>query len=218
MFREAAATIEDALFSGVPDRAPVLKFRAAEGDVADGTANKAAVSKLWEAVDKGMLRAVAVGGRPRRIVRLSADMTKGIPFLRRCGDFTFLRPRNEHYAQIVAWFGLDLANITLAFRERDLEKLTPAIRRTRRRASRPSPGPKKSAGRPKAVPEVKSCIREVIEQKKWIATESMKALTQQVNRKLPRGVSEDTVTRAFDKLYEETGDRQFQRHRKSRTL
>jgi hypothetical protein len=213
-FREAAAKIEDALFSGVPDRAVVTRVRAEEGDVADRQANQEAISKLWEAVDKGKLQAVAIAGGPPQ--RLSPDMTKGILALRRHGDFTFLRPSNVHYEQVVAWFGRDLPNITLAFSERDLDKLIPTIRRARRRAARPSTGSKKGAGRPKAVPEVMSCIREVLEQKKWDPTESMKALTQQVNHRLPRGVSEDTVTRAFDELYEETHDRRFQRRRRSR--
>jgi hypothetical protein len=215
-FREAAVKIEDALFAGVPNRAIVVKFREAEGDVADGKANREAISKLWEAVDKGKLRPVAVGGRPRRIVRLSPDMTKGILALRRGGDFTFLRPRNEHYAQVVAWFGLDLANINLAFRESDLDKLVPTIRRMRRRASSPL-GSKKSAGRQKILPAIKLWIREMIEQRKWDSTQSMKALTQQVIRKSKKTVSEDTVARALDQLYEETNDRQFQRRRRSRT-
>ena len=41
---------------------------------------------------------------------------------------------------------------------------------------------------------------------------SLKTLTQQVNRCLDtdKPISEETVTRALDQLYEETGDRQFQ--------
>jgi hypothetical protein len=45
-FREAASEIEDARFSGIPDRPlVVLRFRAAGGDVADGQANQEAISR-----------------------------------------------------------------------------------------------------------------------------------------------------------------------------
>jgi hypothetical protein len=46
--------------------------------------------------------------------------------------------------------------------------------------------------------------------------QSMKALTLVVGRVIEGDVSEDTVTRALDKLYDETLDRRFSRHRRLR--
>lgn len=60
---------------------------------------------------------------------------------------------------------------------------------------------------------VKATIREVIERKKWSSTQSLKALTQEVNRlgKWLDRVSDETVRRGLDSIYEETNDRRFER-------
>ena len=61
-------------------------------------------------------------------------------------------------------------------------------------------------------------VRELIESRKWSSLSGIKALTYLVNREgewqVP--VSEETVTRVLDRLYEETQDRAFQRIRKIR--
>src|SRR5260370_846488 len=89
-FREAASKIEEAMFAGTSDRPPVVKARKFfGGDVGDGEANRAAVAALWNGVDNGVVRPVAIGGDPRRIVKLEPDVTREIPFLRRSGDFGF---------------------------------------------------------------------------------------------------------------------------------
>jgi hypothetical protein len=61
-------------------------------------------------------------------------------------------------------------------------------------------------------------IKDVIERRKWNATMAMKALTREVNRagKWSQPVSQDTVTRALDRLYEQTDERRFDRIRRSR--
>lgn len=73
MFREAASKIEDALFSGVADRPLVLKLRAAGGDVAEGQANREAISRRarsssprigWAAGFRFLLRTCSVASRP----------------------------------------------------------------------------------------------------------------------------------------------------------
>src|SRR3981189_996388 len=105
-FREAAAKIEVAMFAGTPDRAAVVKARERYGgDVGDGAASQKAVNELWAAVDAERVRPVAVGGVPRRVVKLNPALTSAIPYLRRTGGFTFLRPRNPRYQDITGWFG-----------------------------------------------------------------------------------------------------------------
>jgi hypothetical protein len=61
-----------------------------------------AVVELWKAVDKGTLRSVAVGGRPRRVVRLDPKVTKAVPTLRspRGRGFTLLRQSNPAYHEM----------------------------------------------------------------------------------------------------------------------
>jgi hypothetical protein len=155
-----------------------------------------------------------IGGRPRRIAKVDPEDLKEVPFLRkpRCGDLNLLRPRHRLYKQITAWFGLDLMDVTIAFRELEVAKLGRSLARTRRKALK-SGGTKKKVGRPARQSEVSDVIRKVITDKKWDATKSIKALALAVNRqgKWARPVSEDTVGRALDRLYQETKDRQFQR-------
>jgi hypothetical protein len=61
-FREAVIGIEHAMFAGIPDRVVVAKLRQAGDDVADGEANRRAVSELWKGVDARKLKPVAIGG------------------------------------------------------------------------------------------------------------------------------------------------------------
>jgi hypothetical protein len=58
----------------------------------------------------------------------------------------------------------------------------------------------------------------VVDERKWDATMAMKALTREVNRagKWERLVSQDTVSRGIDGLYEQTSDRRFKRIRQAR--
>jgi hypothetical protein len=124
-FHETIEKIEDATFAGMPDRAEVVNARERyDGDVGDGVARRKAIVELWKAVDAKTVRALAIGGLRRRVLRLRPDQTLAIPALRRTGDFTMLRPRNPEYGEISRWFGVDqIANVTLAFRESDVGKL-----------------------------------------------------------------------------------------------
>ena len=79
---EAAEVLSRTIYAGVPDLPIVSKLRKNGLDVRDGQATDRAIAELWKAVDKGMLRALVIGGRPRRILRLSPELTKVIPFLR----------------------------------------------------------------------------------------------------------------------------------------
>ena len=93
--REAADIIVQTLFAGVPGRPRVLMARQTEGDVADGLAIDDAIKELWDAVDRKKVRIVAFGGRPRRVIRLTPELTRGIPLVvaqnserpRKAGDF-----------------------------------------------------------------------------------------------------------------------------------
>ena len=215
-FREAVAQIENAIFAGQPDRPAVLKARDEEGDVGDDEASQKAVAELWRAVDEGRLRPMAIGGQPRKVVRLPVAMTRAIPAFRQVGSFTFLRPRNPHYGEVTDWFNVrQMPTVTLAFRQRDTGKLCINLRRRARRTAG-APIKSRNVGRPALQPLVRSWIINLVDTRKWHSTRSMKTLTQLANRTFHATVSEDTVTRALDQIYAETRDRRFLRHRKSR--
>ena len=60
----------EAMYAGVPDLPVVSKLRKEGLGVKEGRATDRAIAEIWKAVDAGTLRALAIGGRPRRIVRL----------------------------------------------------------------------------------------------------------------------------------------------------
>jgi hypothetical protein len=94
---EAAEMLLPALYAGVTDLPIVTSLRQEGIDVNDGSAMDRAVVELWKAVDKDTLRSVAIGGRPRRVVRLDPKFTKAVPTLRspRGRGFTLLRQSNR---------------------------------------------------------------------------------------------------------------------------
>ena len=216
---EAAEVLSRTIYAGVPDLPIVSKLRKNGLDVRDGQATDRAIAELWKAVDKGMLRALVIGGRPRRILRLSPELTKVIPFLRspRGRGFTFLRSSNPAHSQLASWFGQSFYEAELAFEGTEVEKLARKLMRVRRVAQK-ADGKKKPRGRPSRIALLQPVIGHVIAQKKWNPTLGMKALTREVNRvgKWPTYVSEDTVARALDLLHEQTRDRRFERVRRER--
>jgi hypothetical protein len=115
---EAAEMLLPAMYAGVPDLPIVTSLRQEGIDVKDGSAMDRAVVELWKAVDKDTLRSVAIGGRPRRVVRLDPKFTKAVPTLRspRGRGFTLLRQSNPTYHELATWFGPSLHTATLAFR------------------------------------------------------------------------------------------------------
>jgi hypothetical protein len=122
---EAAEMLQPAMYAGVPDLPIVTKLRQEGIEVNDGPAIDRAVAELWKAVDKGALRSMAIGGRPRRVVRLDAQFTRGVPALRnpRGRGFTLLRQSNPAYHELATCFGPLLHRATLAFRVTDVLKL-----------------------------------------------------------------------------------------------
>jgi hypothetical protein len=79
---EAAEILRTAMTAGVADLPAVTDLRQKGHRVIDGPATDRAMAELWKAVDKGTLRAMAIGGRPRRVVRLDAQLTRSAPALR----------------------------------------------------------------------------------------------------------------------------------------
>lgn len=148
---------------------------------------------------------MAIGGRPRRVVRLDERFTRGIPALRnsRGRGFTLLRQSNPAYHELATWFGPLLHAATLAFRATEVQKLARRLMRARRIAPKIDEQ-KKPRGRPPLIATVQPLISDVVARQKWNPT--MKALTREVNRagKRPQPVSQETVTRALDLLYEQT--------------
>jgi hypothetical protein len=216
---EAAEMLLPAMYAGVPDLPIVTSLRQEGIDLKDGSAMDRAIVELWKAVDKETLRSVAIGGRPPRVLRLDPKFTKAVPTLRspRGRGFTLLRQSNPAYHELAAWFGPLLHRATLAFRVTEVQKLARRLMRARRTAQK-TDGQKKPRGRPSRIVTVQPLINDLVVRRKWNPTMGMKALTRDVNRagKWPQPVSQDTVTRALDLLYEQTHDRRFERVRNTR--
>jgi hypothetical protein len=216
--RQAADKIAIAMYSGVPDRPVVKQNREFGFDVDDGAAIDDAISNIWSAVDKGKLQSFVAGPKRPTPLKLSASMSKGIPLLRnpRGGNFNFLRPGKPIHHEFVEWFGPDLSNVSVVFLELEVTRLARTLLRARRRKAA-IVGAKK-AGRPSLQAEVTSTVREVVEKGIWSATESLKALTTEVNRRSRelKPISDDTVARALDQLHDQMGDRRFERVRRKR--
>jgi hypothetical protein len=176
--------LQPAMHAGVPDSSMVTKLRREEGlKVNDGAARDRAIAELWKAVDKNTLRLMAIGGSPRRIVRLDARFTNGVPFLRnpRGRGLTFLRPSNPAFHELSRALGASFQAATVAFRETEVRKLARRLTRARRSAQRTN-GYKKARGRPSSIATVQRLIRDVINRRKWDPTMTMKALTREVDR------------------------------------
>jgi hypothetical protein len=216
---QAAELLLPAMYAGEPDLPIATRLRNEGFDVGDGRAKDQAIAEIWKAVDGGALRAMAIGGRPRRMVRLDPEFTKSIPTLRspRGRGFTSLRQSNPAYHQLASWFGTLLHTAALAFRETEIQKLARRLMRIRRKAQKPE-GQKTSRGRPSRIAIVQPVIRSLVILRRWNPPMGMKALTREVNRagKWPQYVSQDTVTRALDVLHEQTGNRLFERVRHTR--
>jgi hypothetical protein len=211
--REAAAELAAAKYAGLPDRPAVKQYRDQGFEVADGLALADATSEIWSAVDKSKLQAFLACPGLGIPLKLPADMSTEIPTLRspKGGDFTFLRHRNRHHAQFAKWFGPNIRDVSVVFRAEDIKRLSRVLLRTRRRRAASSAS--RNVGRPSVKADVKGIIRQTIDRGKWSTAQSLKGLAGQVNRRgnLPKLVSEDTVTRALDELYNETRERQFER-------
>jgi len=152
--RAAADQFAAALYSGVADSVAVNRHRESGFNVADGAANDHAMSEIWSAVDKGKLRAFAVGPRHPSPLRISARMSEGIPLLRslRGGDFSFLRPRNTYYGQFIKWFGRDLTSVLVVLRGSEGTSMARSLLRARRR--RIASVRTRNAGRPSGAIEI----------------------------------------------------------------
>src|SRR5262245_58754885 len=136
---QATQVLARTMHAGVPDLPIVSRLRKHGLDIKDGRAMDRAKAELWKAVDAGVLRALAIGGRPRRILGLDPALTRMFPSLRspRGRGFTFLRQSNPIYHQLVSWFGPLLHSAVLAFEETEVEKLARKLMRARRIAQKP---------------------------------------------------------------------------------
>jgi hypothetical protein len=209
---EAVDIIVRSLFAGTPDEPHVIKLREQGIHAADRAANDEANAGLWRGVDLGKVEVFAIGPNGQ-LLRIEGSLTKEVPWLcnPRGGDFTFSRPGTSAHTKLVAQFGPNLGSIYLACREQDVKKWARSLLRERRRSA--SNVGKPPVGRPNRQAAVMPLIQGLIRDKKWNAIMSVKTLTQLVNRSVDtdKPVSEETVTRALDQLYEETGNRAFQR-------
>jgi hypothetical protein len=210
---QAAEGLSTAMSGGTPDRAIVTQLRNTGFDVGDGTALDDAIEALWAAVDSGSVQAYAIGPTGKGPLIVPAELSRAVPVLRspRGGALSFLRPGNPNFKAFAEWFGCDLSNVSIVFREVEIMQL--ARNRLRARRRKQSTFGKHRSGRPSLQVGVKAVIREVVDRKKWSATESIKALTREVNRlgTWIKPVSDETVQRALESLHMETKDRRFER-------
>ena len=110
-----------------------------------------------------------------------------------------------------------MGDIAFAFEEKDVTHFARSLVRLRRRKGAVRWVTTKAGG-PALLPEAKALIQIIVADGKWKPTQSIKQLTQLVDResKWARPVSEDTIARALDQLFEETGDRLYQRLKRDR--
>jgi hypothetical protein len=122
---QAANPLAVALYGGIADRDAVRLLRERGYDLADGAAFDEAVHVLWAAVERGKLQCFAVGPKGKGPLKLSAVVLQGIPVLLspRGGTLAFLRPRNPHFKAFAEWFGPDLSNVSIVFREAEIARL-----------------------------------------------------------------------------------------------
>jgi hypothetical protein len=103
----------------------------------------------------------------------------------------------------------------LLFAEHEVRKLAARLRRRRRR-SRQSKGLQRDRSSMQAA--IEPVIRGIVDRGGWTGASSVKTLSNLVNRQvqLPKAVSEDTVGRVVARIYKETNDRRYERHRRRR--
>jgi hypothetical protein len=212
---EAAEIVEHALFAGKLESEAVRKLRASGLDVREREARAVSIQVLWKGVDEKRLNAFALLGA--KIAQLKSEQTQGIPMLRNSsgGSFVYLRLNHPAHDGMFKWFGADLARASLAFKGEEVRKYAAHVLRSRRRIARTT-GTKR--GRPGFGLALQTMIREMIERGEWNTAQSYKALASKLGRRLaPRvPVSERTVRRVLDELYQETKDRRFRRIKRER--
>jgi hypothetical protein len=225
---EAVAILERALFAGEMESSTVRSLRANGLSVREREARTKAVEALWKGVDEGHVHAFVVSGGLGAIMTLMPDQTKQVPMLQHPdgGTFDYLRRHNRLHDDLVDALrkssgngrvsAADLSRLSLAFRPDEVEQYARRVLRTRRRRQR-SDG--RLRGRPNKLDRVEAVILDIKQKKGWNPTESIKRMTQLINRKLSpeEHVGETTVARALDRLYVKSGNREFQRTNKRKT-
>ena len=214
--RQAAEELAAAMYSGLPDRPAVLEAREAGFDVYDGAARDEAFSQLWKANADKKIVAFLISPSRKKPFKLPPAVSEAIVGVQysSVGDLSFLRQSNRYYHEIVAWMGRDLSVVSIVFKEGAIKRLARQLLRRRRKSA----SGHKTAGRPSRRSEVQSSIRTIVDLGKWHSTESLKALTVQVNRvgKWPKPISEDTVGRCLQELHDTTKDRRYERMPRTR--
>ena len=209
---EAAEIVSGYSRAGTPNPAGVL-------DVPKGWTHSARRPELTEArvhlrewIASGKLKLRAIGGVHGRDVVIPPLEFTQIPLLKSLavGDLTGLRPSHPLYPRYQGLFGRDIYRVELGVDERQVHRLARStVLRLRRRPQSTS-----RRGRPSLDSKVDPAIREIVLSRKWTADKTQKELARQLCRKLKESVSQTTVTRRLDAVFENTGDRRFQRIRR----
>jgi hypothetical protein len=142
-----------------------------------------------------------------------------VGLLHRTRDTIILRFKNFFPRQILD--GLDLPGsgqfetFALCLRERAFDDW---LSRTARQRSWPLDAkPRRGSGRPTLVPIVKPIVKDLIDSGRWRQGMVLKRLADRIKSKLEGGkVDRETVKRAMDELYRETGQLEYRYRRLKR--
>jgi hypothetical protein len=208
---EAATYLMERLFAGAP-ASPIVQEIRDKGFPVDSreqlTESHQCLRKL---ILRDELKLHATGGVHGKDIRLTGDDLLEIPGLKTAlvSDLSYLRPSHRFHGRFVNWFGIDLSQVGLGVEEHQVHKLTRKLVRARRRTKANA-----RKGRPRVLPDVQPVVQEIVVTRRWTTDKSQKELAYLVNQQLSKSVSQTSVTRALDTLYEITKDPRFKRIRR----
>ncbi len=180
---------------------------------------------FWDDIDRERISVYVEHTAGAGLFRVDPELFEDVPMVRRysVSSLRYLWPKHSLYTELEDKYpsgpGQSLFDWRKRFRlvvaDPELHRFLKRIRQSRKRhASRPlSTNP---PGRPSKVNEVKAVIREIVEAEKWVAIEPLKKLTNLVNRSMGTTVSDSTISRTLDEIYEEARDQRYNRPRKRR--
>jgi hypothetical protein len=162
---------------------------------------------IWREVDQRRL-SLMVFARQKEPEGLSPEVTRDVPLLRsKVLSLVYLRPAHPLYQEFVIRFGIGFPQLAIGFEIAEIERLERQVRRASPRGSA------KRRGRP-SIAGVQDAVRAVVDSKRWDISKSLKMLTREASKHLKRPVSDDTVGRALDSMFEETGVTRYRRARR----
>lgn len=180
---------------------------------------------LWTEIDKDKISVWIEQTTSGRLLKIDAALLDGIPNLRRYsgGDLTYLRPQHLLYMHLEKRFPRKkgqvwpdwLKRFQLLVRDTELKSVEAKIRQLRK-LQKSRPASSTLPGRPIKTTKAMPSIKSIVESGKWAFPDTLKKLTNLVNRATPdMSLSDRTVERALQELFEETADNRYHRPKKN---